>query len=157
MGNLYSSHEEINRNKCIANNLLPIDTNNSIINSKIFNILKKHKIKYENIHMYENIYFLCPTSYDHNIKQIHKVNWKNNKCPFIKLILPTGYYFQKDYQNHRYYNLFDDKDNMIFKIYIKMCGYDNFSYCPVDNTHLKYKDNFCDHENYAKIVKMFIK
>ncbi|QGR53674.1 hypothetical protein [Moumouvirus maliensis] len=157
MGNYYSNHEENNRNKCILNNLLPIYTNNSMTISKIFNILEKHKIGYENINTYDNIYFMCPTSYDNNIKQIHKVNWKNDKCPFIKLILPKGYYFQKDYQNHRYYYLFDNNNNIIFKIYIKMCGYDNFSYLPTDNTSQEYKDNFCYHENYARIVKMFTK
>ncbi|AGF85642.1 hypothetical protein QJ854_gp140 [Moumouvirus goulette] len=156
MGNFFSSQEEINRNRCVINNLLPIVPNDSIINSKIFSILNKHNIKYRNINTHENIYFLCPSSFDNNVKQIHKVNWKNNKCPFIRLILPEGYYFEKDYQNHKYYNLFDDKNNKIFEIFVKMCGYDNFSYSPIDNTYLKYKDNFCNHENYAKIVNTFI-
>ncbi|ANB50301.1 hypothetical protein [Powai lake megavirus] len=150
MGNILSGNEEINRNICVEHKLLPLVTgsNANLLNKKIYNILDEHNIHYESKNI--NNYFWCP-NIDRNFQNAPEINWRTGKCPFIKLILPNGYHFIKDKNDHRYYYLYDNQYNNIFTIFVKICNYDNFSYNYTGNCIDEIK---CYHDNYARIINL---
>ncbi|BCS82844.1 hypothetical protein QLL95_gp1279 [Cotonvirus japonicus] len=159
MGNFFSCREEVNRNRCIEYNLLPLNICTSPKtfvkkNSTVLNILRQHNINIQSI-KYSNIFFWCPTSNYNSNKKYYDINWKNGCCPFVQLILPQGYKFIADKTNYKLYYLVDNNNNIIFNIFVKMCGYDNFTYSYIDNSNNLETDYTCDHTNIAKLKVIF--